>query len=956
MRTIPLHMPLAAIIAVALAAPAGAQIAQPRPDQPPPPPPPASAEAQPTAGSQPEITVTGTRIRGLDLGGALQAIQIDRQTILETGATEIIEVLQDLPVTGGGRGTFSQATAGPLSGDTPVGATAVSLRGLGASSTLTLINGRRASVSAFARGQESFIDASSIPPSAVDRVEVLPNGASALYGADAVAGVINYVLRRDFNGLELSASYGDSTARSNEDKVNVSAVAGISNDEHSLVVVLDYYRRNPFFLRDRKASRQSFRPSQQGFYPSFNDLFLMVDDQTEEPQDGGCPPEDFGVGNLGEFCAVNTNAFVSASDRYESWSGMAVHRWAITDTLTLFNEFIYSHSNSRATSSPANFSRAPVDPDNPIWPAALKADMAREGGCASFSCFRRFPIFAWGKYPEPRAIEVESTSYRLVSGVEVELGGSWSLETAFTVGGNDREQQGVSGLVRSLPFYELNLGNRCTDGSTVRRWDINPARPTARYVGNTCEAIGKTTLWYNPFGGQTTQSPGVEELIETRARRVGRSRAYSVDLAASGDLFDLTGRTVKAALGAEFRREVLRDSPSGEAVATNANPEPILGFSSTSANARRDQTSLYAELYVPVLDTLDLQLAGRWDDYSGFGSDFNPKIAGQWRPLEWISLRGNWSTSFRAPSLAQSGAGVLLSSYRVRCRVTPEACSGNPAATGQALLSEDVGNPALGAENARSWSVGTVVRPSRAMDLRLDFWSIRHEDLVGIDRDDFIRRALAGEFPVVAEGLLPTGQPGLEARNIVRDPSGKIISALVTDAHFQISNLGFQKTQGLDLGYTWYVPWEDWGRFTVLFDATYVFQFDRQASVNAPLEKLAGDFLYPKLYATGRLRWRNGPWRASIAGHYTGGYEDDPDNRTLEAVGLPPDTRVFVDNYFTADLSISYDFRRNSYVQLVVRNLFDATPPRVLGATANVDLYNHDLIGRFITGRIVHRF
>lgn len=943
MRTAILNLPLAAVIATTLAAPANAQTVP---------------EALPAAApeAQPEITVTGTRIKGLDLGGALQAIQVDRQTILESGATEIIEVLQDLPVTGGGRGTFSTATAGPLSGDTPVGASAVSLRGLGASSTLTLINSRRASVSAFARGQESFIDASSIPVAAVERVEVLPNGASALYGADAVAGVVNYVLRRDFNGLELSASYGDSTAKSNEDKINFSAVAGVANDDHSLMVVFDYYRRNPFFLRDREASAVSFRPSQQGFYPSFNDLFLMVEDQTEEPQDGGCAADDFGVGNLGEFCEVNTNAFVSASDRYESYSGVLVHRWAINDSITLFNEFIYSRSDSRGTSSPANFSRAPIDPDNPFWPAALKEDLRIEGGCSSFSCFRRFPIFAWGKYPDPRAVEVSSTSFRLVSGVEVDLGGTWSMESAFSVGGNDREQIGASGLVRSLPFYELNLGNQCTDGTKVRRWDINPARPTARYVGNTCEALGKTTLWYNPFGGQETQAAGVEDILETTARRTGRSRAYAGDVSASGDLFDLAGRTVKAAFGAEFRREVLRDSPSGEAVATNANPEPILGFSSTSASARRNQYSFYGEFYVPVTDTLDLQLAGRYDNYSGFGGDFNPKIAGQWRPLSWASLRGNWSTSFRAPSLAQSGAGVLLSSYRVRCSVTPEACSGNPSATGQALLSEDVGNPELGAENARTWSVGTVIEPARGMNLRLDFWSIRHEDLVGIDRDDFIRRALAGEFPVVPEGALPTGEAGVEARNIVRDSTGRIVSALVTDAHFQISNLGFQKTQGLDLGYTWNLPWEEWGRFTFLFDATYVFKFDRKASDNAPLEELAGDFLYPKLYATGRLRWRLGPVRASFSGNYTGSYEDDPDNRTLEAVGIPADTRVFVDNYFTADLSVSYDFTEKSFVQISVRNLFNATPPRVLGSSANVDLYNHDLIGRFITGRIVHRF
>jgi len=892
------------------------------------------------------IVVTGSRIAGLPEDGPVQTLSVTREDILQSGAGTIIEVLQDLPVTSGGGQTFSTATAGALSSDTPVGASAVSLRGLGASSTLTLINGRRAQISAFARGQESFIDASSIPLAAIERVEVLPSGASAIYGADAVAGVVNFVLREDFEGIELSGSYGNSTAGTDEGRFNISGVFGAQlGERNSVMLVVDYFRRNPFFLRDRAISRNSFSPSQQGFYPSFNDLFLQLNDQTEEPQDGGCPAEDFGTGNFGEFCEVNNNAFVSANDRLETIGGLFTHQFRISDSLTWYNDAIYQRVESRGVSSPANFSRAPVDPENPFWPAALVDDIVEEGGADDFSEFFGFPIFAWGKVPEPRGVAVESESYRITSGFRGDLTENWNFDVAFLFGGNDRVQRGVSGLYRSAAFYDLNLGNICTDGTRVERWDVDLTRPGADFVGDTCEDAGKTTLWYNPFGGQTEQVDGVLDLLETQAERRGKSRLYAVDGYVNGTLLDLPAGPVKAAFGGEFRRETLRDVPSGEAVATEDNPEPILGFSSTSAIASRNNWSLFGEVFVPVTETLELQLAGRFDDFQGFGSDFNPKIAARWQPVEWLALRGNYSTSFRAPSLAQSGAGVLLSSYRVDCVATPEACDGDPDADGEALLSEDVGNPALEAETARSFGGGVVFQPTREIELLIDYWNIRHENLVGIDEDDFIRRALAGEFPVVGSGQLPTGTPGLEVND-----------GFVTDAHFQITNLGFQKTDGIDIAYTHRFPEGPIGQFTLTADVTHILNFDRQASPSSPVQELAGDFLYPDWIGNARLRWRKDEWRATVAGFYTSGYRDDPTNRTLDALGLPRGQDYFVDDYITFDLAVSYDFAEDSFIQLAVRNVLDEDPPLVLGSSSNVDLFNHDLIGRFATVSIVTRF
>ncbi len=150
---------------------------------------------------------------------------------------------------------------------------------------------------------------------------------------------------------------------------------------------------------------------------------------------------------------------------------------------------------------------------------ALQDDIVAEGGVDDFSDFYGFPIYAWGKLLEPRAVGVKSDSFRITSGLKGELGGDWRFDGAFLVGGNNRTQRGLSGLVVAKNFYDLNLGNVCTDGTRVRRWDVDLARPDAEFFGDTCEDAGKTTLWYNPFGGQTSQAAGVANLLGTTAKR-----------------------------------------------------------------------------------------------------------------------------------------------------------------------------------------------------------------------------------------------------------------------------------------------------------------------------------------------------------------------------------------------------------------------------------------------------
>ena len=349
-----------------------------------------------------KLTITGSHIKGVDLEGALPTIVIDRETIDESGADSIVDLLQNLPELGGGTGTFSTSTAGALSNDTPVAAAGVSMRGLGTSSTLTLINGRRVTVSSFAKGSESFVDVNTIPMAAIERIEVLPSGASALYGADAVAGVINIILRDDFDGMELSLSYGDSDADTDESKSNINFVWGASSGNLSATVVLDYFDRNALYDRDRAETRDEIRPRQQGIYPSFNDLFFQLNDQTEQPGEGGCPADQFVAdGAFGEYCALDRGDFVSTVDEFESLGTMATLNYRFDNGLRWFNEMNFSRTQGVGTSSPAPFSRAPIDPERMDWPAALVQDIVDDGGVSDFGSYFGFPIYAWGSFPGP---------------------------------------------------------------------------------------------------------------------------------------------------------------------------------------------------------------------------------------------------------------------------------------------------------------------------------------------------------------------------------------------------------------------------------------------------------------------------------------------------------------------------------------------------------------------------
>ena len=202
------------------------------------------------------VEITGSRLKGVDLEDTVPLTVIDQETIARSGANTLYELLKDISVLKGGSGTFSTSQSGGTSTSTPAGQAAASLRGMGPSATLTLINGRRVAPSSFAAGTENFVDVNAIPLAAIERIEILATGASAVYGADAVAGVINYILKDDFQGSELNASFSDSTARSEDSKKQLNWVYGKDLGTSHLTLFADVFDRNALQASDRSITAQ----------------------------------------------------------------------------------------------------------------------------------------------------------------------------------------------------------------------------------------------------------------------------------------------------------------------------------------------------------------------------------------------------------------------------------------------------------------------------------------------------------------------------------------------------------------------------------------------------------------------------------------------------------------------------------------------------------------------------
>ena len=617
------------------------------------------------------IQVTGSHIKRLDTEGPSPVQVISREDIDKTGFDNLQQLFERLPVAG--TGTFS--TRGNSQDSTANGGAAVSLRGFGADATLVLVNGRRVAISSFAESiVNSFVDINSIPVSAIERIDILKDGASAIYGSDAVAGVVNVILRKDFVGTEMSLGYGGTTGPS-YDETTFSVVWGTGDDKSNATLIFDYFDNssleNKELGRLGTANQSPFGGNDFRSSRGFPGRYIVDGVVTIDPD---CPPDRA----IGSTCVFDYGPFNFVAPEAERIGAILQMHREIADDITLFTEIAAQHNNSIAGGAPT-----PLDGDAGL---TVSADHPNNPFGQDIMIDRHRTVDA-----NPRRWDIESDNLRMVVGVRG-ITDNWEWEIAA--------QKGRS---RSMQTGDRTQGWVRTD---FLQREIDAGR-------------------YNPFGG-TVNPPEVIDAITTSLVRRGESHLTSLNGHLAGEIYELESGAIGMAAGFEYREEDAFDQPDDQ-----FQRGLIFGTESVSAEAERDQWAAFVEFSVPMTDNLELQLALRYDDYDDFGSTTNPKIAFRWSPLDTVTVRASWSEGFRAPSLAQVGLGPSQESQfftdTFRC---PTFDANNPACVSTDYTIIFAGNPDLEAEESDTWNVGVIWEVTESFDIGVDVWNITQDNKI----------------------------------------------------------------------------------------------------------------------------------------------------------------------------------------------------------------------------------
>ncbi len=840
------------------------------------------------------IEVTGSHIKRQDMEGPSPVTSISAADIAKTGVTDLIGLFAKLPISG--QGTFS--TQANSSDDTANGGSSVSLRGLGADSTLILVNGRRVSVSPFAKGIDTaFVDINNIPISAIKRVDILKDGASATYGSDAIAGVINIILKDDIDGVEISAKIGD-TADGGGREESVSLVFGNHTDKASNTFILDYFSREEILYADRSYSRTANQTANRPNDPYATDfrsssgipgtIALASDPTNRLPDTFGndvCAPQDI-VGTLCRYDYAPHMTMIPASERF---SFNYLGKYEINDNMRAFVEL--NGQNAKTTIKGAgspSFNELFMAGDNPNHPMANMPD--HEFYQQDLTMRRRMVDIG------NRKKEVDSNYYRTIMGLKGEIG-EWDWEVAYSYIKSTSIERGVDGFPNSRRVQEA-----IDNGS----W--NPFEPSQN---------NQETLDY----------------IETTTTRTGKSTNRSYDAKISGPVLELPHGDMFIAFGAEYREETISDNPDDQFLRGE-----VFGTEATQASGSRDNTAIFAELAIPVLDTLEIQLAARYEDYSDFGTTTDPKVSFLWTPTEDLSLRGSWGTAFRAPSLSQLGLGRTDESPNlvdtIRCNAIGNI---NKACEPQEYTAVFEGNPDLGPEESSSYNLGIIYSVTENLDFSLDYYSYDIENIIDSDTQ-FVFSNFGNDPSVVTR--IPT--------NIPNDP-GEVVT--IFDS-FQ--NIGDLTTSGIDLDIK-YALKTDIGEFKFSYILNYVLEYEDKrpdADGGQRINVQEGDFEQPQFRWTTAVDWSLDDLSANVAINYVDEFEQDQSVRVQSDGTILP----ALDAMVTVDASINYFGLKNTTLTLGATNLFNEKPPFAyhdfMGFAVNV----HSGQGRFAYLKASYKF
>jgi iron complex outermembrane recepter protein len=890
------------------------------------------------------VEITGSSIKRVEAEGALQVQTLTRADIDRTGVQTTEQLLQTISAMASSGQT--QASTGISLGT--YGFSSVSLRGLGEERTLVLLNGRR--MAPFSSGAGA-VNVNNIPLAAIERVEILKDGASAIYGSDAEAGVVNFILVKDFQGYQIGGTVGTPTTSGGGQQYQANIIAGwgdINKDNFNLTVSGQYQRNQALFSKDRKYAKTddnfpltlptaTGQGNIQGAW-QYGSGPLNPADASYRGGSGfayGSPLVATGdcgkVKNLNDdrlndypYCVYDSGAYLSLFGQVENTSLTGNFTFRLSDKAELYADALWSRSVAKTEIQPSPLRTSfmetdsafgPKLPGNVVAPGAtdrvlllrttnpnygLAADYLNSVGLGSLvgnDLGITARVFDFGN----RISEDTSTQGRFVAGVRGDFMQQY-YNVGFTASQNKLDGKVTSGYFSQLGYAQATQ-NPASDWNP---WSLNQSQGFRDLVSSS-EYVGPT------LSAKSTQ--------------------YSFDATLSGDVAPLPAGTMQYAAGYQFRNEKLQLSPSAALLSGDIAG---LGGATKPINESRNVNAVFGELNIPVIKDLDLNLAARYDDYSDVGSTTNWKANARWQPTQQLLLRGSYGTGFRAPTLSNVYDPLTnQSSATIQDPVTGFVGQVNEI-TG--------GNRNLKPETSTQGSLGLVFQPLPSLAVAVDWFNIQVKNTIS-------QPSTQSVLDLAASGVAPF------VDQVVRDAAGNIDQVVNIPG-----NNGTINTQGFD-GDIRYREKLGPGVLNVSLNGTYYTKFNQSAPGVGTTQKVAtmtdptgttpviastigldgiGVVLRYKQYLS--ATWQQGDWATTIGNQFALGYYAGADWND-EQVRMPTQTLW--------DLQVAYTGLKNAVLTLGGRNIFDKQPAGFSNSylsqfQSSYDASQYDPRGRFV--------
>jgi iron complex outermembrane receptor protein len=926
-----------------------------------------------------KIEVTGSSIkRTIEDETALPVQIITRQEISRSGVQNTEDLLRTISATSAAQGT--QMSNG--SGATTSGASTVSLRGLGAQRTLVLINGRRSSVFGGVPGSsagDDAVDINSIPIAAIERIEVLKDGASAIYGSDAVAGVINFILRDNLQGGEVSATFGatrDGGGR--QSKFNgIIGIGDVNKDRYNVVLGVNAQKETAIYGSQRPFASTAILTDSLG---GVNDTASSNTFPGNVVNSGGssrnplapnnCAPSRIDPNLPSNRCMFDPAPYVALLPETRKLSLFGSGNYALGEDTKAYGQAAYSRNKTDYTIQPSPISHIFSEPVSGPYTTFLNNYIAAHPGLNT-AYGSTLASFQPGTFSTPltlflppsspyyqqaisaltpaeqatflssnspiavkfrsfinglRSLEDVSDSMRLVGGIKgFELG--WDYDVGVLYNANKVTESPTNGYFSQSGFAEL-----------FSTGVINPFGPSPADVVSQVRALN--------FNGTAFESK--TSLTELNAK-------------ASRTIYTLPAGDVALAAGGSLRQDKFKFTASS---AIQTGDISGYGGNFSDVDKSRSVEAAFAELEIPVTSQVTGNLATRFENYEGVGSTTTPKAALRWQPEKNLLFRTSYGKGFRAPSLTdlyapatQGVSAVLQNGDPLRCGVNanlPE-CQGSLQ-----VITHNGGNPDLKPEKSENFTLGVVWQPDRDSQVSLDYYKVRLTNAIAIGGLGATTVLSSPQYAVTYAKYITRGAP---------DGNGAYGPIQYIDQTNQ--NLFNQVTDGLDLDMHWRFLANEVGRWTAGLTGTYVHQFDIQQPDGTYLSIVDNNYngntlngsvinFVSRWRYTATLNWDTSIWSTTLAYNYQHGYMDAGGANYGDPVDANGNQLIpHVSAYHTMDVQTNFSGIPNWVLTAGARNMFNTYPPYSNAAgffQTGYDPSYGDPRGRFLYATVTYKF